>query len=100
MMYVGRAAMILLPLHGELQPVPMQYTQASSHSEVGESQWVYDHAQAVGRGTDTLPSAQSLYLPLLSPNGSVRVVAIRHQDASQSRMPEYRVILENYSTLY
>ncbi len=96
---LGGEAMILLPLHGELRPVLMQHkTFAASHSEIGAAQWVYDHAQAAGRGTDTLPSAPSLYLPLLSPNGSVGVLAIRHQDAAQLRMPEYRVILENYST--
>ena len=39
-----------------------------------------------------------ILLPLLSPNGPVGVLAIRHQDAAQLRMPEYRMILENYST--
>ncbi len=96
---LGGDAMILLPLEGNLQPVLAQHAQfASSHSEIGAAQWVYDHAQVAGRGTDTLPSAQSLYLPLLSPNGPVGVLAIRHQDAAQLRMPEYRLILENYST--
>jgi two-component system sensor histidine kinase KdpD len=96
---LGGDAMILLPLQGHLQPVLAQHAEfASTHSEIGAAQWVYDHAQVAGRGTDTLPSAQSLYLPLLSPNGPVGVLAIRHQDAVQLRMPEYRMILENYST--
>ena len=82
---LGGDAMILLPRNGNLAAGSRyQHIQfASSHSEIGAAQWVYDHAQVAGRGTDTLPSAQSLYLPLLSPNGPVGVLAIRHQDAAQ-----------------
>ncbi len=96
---LGGDAIILLPIEGNLQPVLPQHIQfVSSASEIGAAQWVYDHSQVAGRGTDTLPSAQSFYLPLLSPNGPVGVLAIRHPDATQLRMPEYRMILENYST--
>lgn len=96
---LGGNAVILLPLDGSLQPILSRHIEfPSNHSEIGTAQWVYDHAQIAGRGTDTLPSAQALYLPLLSPNGTVGVLAIRHQDAAQLQMPEFRMILENYST--
>jgi two-component system sensor histidine kinase KdpD len=62
------------------------------------AQWTFDHGQIAGRGTDTLPSAQALYLPLQSPNGTVGVLAVRHPDVEQLLLPEYRQILENYST--
>ena len=96
---LGGKAVIFLPHEGHVQPILSHHMQfASNHSEIGAAQWVYDHAQIAGRGTDTLPSAQSLYLPLLSPNKTVGVLAVRHQDAAQLHMPEYRLILENYST--
>jgi len=96
---LGGNAVILLPHEGRLQPVLSHHKEfAENHSEIGAAQWVYDHAQIAGQGTDTLPSAQSLCLPLLSPNGTVGVLAVRHQDAAQLQMPEYRIILENYST--
>jgi two-component system sensor histidine kinase KdpD len=96
---LGGNAIIFLPHNGTLQPILNQHRLiALSHSEIGAAQWVYDHGQIAGRGTDTLPSARSLYLPLLSPNGTVGVLGVEHQDASQLLMPEYRVILENYST--
>lgn len=96
---LGGKAVIFLPQDGHVQPILSQHIQfASNHSEIGAAQWVYDHAQVAGRGTDTLPSAQSLYLPLLSPNGTVGVLAVQHQDAAQLHMPEYRLILENYAT--
>src|SRR6185312_10058045 len=31
------------------------------------AQWVYDHAQAAGAGTDTLAAAHARYLPLKAP---------------------------------
>ena len=92
-------AVILLPSQGQVHPVLSQHAPfMANHSEIGAAQWVYDHAQVAGQGTDTLPSAQSLFLPLRSPNGTVGVLAIRHQDAAQLQMPEYRLLLENYST--
>ncbi|MEI7769449.1 MAG: DUF4118 domain-containing protein, partial [Chloroflexales bacterium] len=38
-----------------------------SMAEQGVAQWVFDHTERAGLGTDTLPSAEGLYLPL---NGS------------------------------
>ena len=96
---LGGKAVILLPDAGHVRPILSQHRDlVSDHSELGAAQWVYDHAQIAGRGTDTLPSVQSVYLPLLSPNGTVGVLGVRHQDAAQLHLPEYRLILENYST--
>src|SRR4030095_11741878 len=40
-------------------------------SEVAVSQWVYEHGQVAGQGTDTLPGAKGLYLPLVGSRGRV-----------------------------
>ncbi len=57
-----------------------QWTAPSSfipdEQELSVAQWVYEHRQPAGLGTDTLPGAKALYLPLISSGGAVGVVGI------------------------
>ncbi|MFT4074375.1 MAG: sensor histidine kinase KdpD [Asticcacaulis sp.] len=48
--------------------------------ETGAVQWVTANAQIAGRGTDTLPSARGLYLPLLAENQTLGVLGLTPQD--------------------
>jgi two-component system sensor histidine kinase KdpD len=43
----------------------------------GVIKWVYEHRQAAGFGTDTLPGSDGLYLPLAVPGGIVGVLGGR-----------------------
>jgi two-component system sensor histidine kinase KdpD len=45
--------------------------------ELAVAQWVYDHREAAGLGTTTLPGAAALYLPLMAPRGPVGVLGVR-----------------------
>jgi two-component system, OmpR family, sensor histidine kinase KdpD len=47
-------------------------------SERGESisQWVWEHQKEAGRGTTTLPSSPTLYVPLLASSGIVGVLGL------------------------
>ncbi|WP_447979841.1 DUF4118 domain-containing protein [Candidatus Nitrospira bockiana] len=45
--------------------------------EKGVAQWVYEHGQQAGLGTDTLPGSAALYWPLVGTQGTVGVVAVR-----------------------
>src|SRR6185436_17491005 len=47
-----------------------------SHDQ-GVAQWVYDHGQMAGPGTDTLAGAKALYLPLIASRGTVGVLGVR-----------------------
>jgi two-component system sensor histidine kinase KdpD len=96
---LGGETAVFLPHDGSLRPILDHRARfAADPAEIAVAQWVFDHGQIAGRGTDTLPSAQALYLPLQSPNGTVGVLAVRHPDAEQLLLPEYRQILENYSS--
>ena len=44
--------------------------------EQGVAQWVFEHGQLAGRGTDTLPSAEGMYLPLSTSRSTVGVLGI------------------------
>ncbi len=45
--------------------------------DAGVVQWVYDHSQPAGLGTDTLPGSGALYWPLVGSQGPVGVLAVR-----------------------
>jgi len=47
-----------------------------SKVEEGVARWVYDNAQASGLGTDILPGAKGLYLPLVTPHGVAGVLGV------------------------
>ena len=63
--------------------------------EGGVAQWVYDHGERAGLGTDTLPGASALYMPLLGAGGSIGVVAVRPKDPSLLLDPEQLHLLES-----
>src|SRR5262249_14603659 len=72
---------------------------AASASEFTAAQWVLYHNQPAGLGTSTLPSAQSLYLPMATPNGVVGVMAVQPAQPEQKVIPpDVRQLLELYAT--
>lgn len=63
--------------------------------ESGVAQWVYDHNERAGLGTDTLPGASALYLPLVCSTGPIGVVALRPKDTALLLDPEQLHLLES-----
>jgi two-component system sensor histidine kinase KdpD len=62
--------------------------------EQGVTQWVFEHNQRAGLGTDTLPGAKSLYVPLTGSKGPLGVVAIRPPQAGRPLDLEQLHLLE------
>jgi two-component system, OmpR family, sensor histidine kinase KdpD len=71
---------------------------ASSASEFAAAQWVYDNDQPAGRGTDTLPSAQSLYLPLSTPARVTGVLALQRNEGDAAFSIEERHFLITFAS--
>ena len=46
-------------------------------TDLGASQWVYEHGQMAGPGTGTLPGATALFLPLTASRGKLGVLGVR-----------------------
>jgi two-component system sensor histidine kinase KdpD len=68
----------------------------ASH-ELAAAQWVYEHAQPAGRGTETLPTVEGFHLPLLSQDGPVGVLALRLR-GQRDRLPsDQRQLLETFA---
>jgi two-component system sensor histidine kinase KdpD len=66
-------------------------------SELAVSQWVYEHGQVAGQGTDTLPGAAGLYVPLIGSRGTVGVLGVRPNDARSLQAPERLHQLEAFA---
>ena len=65
----------------------------------GTARWAFDHRQAAGLGTDTIPGSSWHYLPL---NASMRtrgVLALQPESARLFAVPEQRRQLETFAAL-
>jgi len=51
-----------------------------SEKEQSVASWAFLHRQPAGRGTDTLPSAEGVHLPLLTGERAVGVLSLRFRD--------------------
>jgi two-component system sensor histidine kinase KdpD len=63
--------------------------------EAGVAQWVFGHHERAGLGTDTLPGASGLYLPLMGSAGAIGVVAVRPKEAARLLEPDQLHLLES-----
>lgn len=54
---------------------------AVGETELAAAAWVWDHDEAAGRGTQTLPSSQWCYVPVRTTRGMVAVVGLRPRES-------------------
>ncbi|WP_332877786.1 two-component system sensor histidine kinase KdpD [Massilia sp. S19_KUP03_FR1] len=67
--------------------------------DVGIAQWAFDHAEAAGLGTDTLPASKVFYLPLVAPMRTRGILAIEPEHARWILIPEQRQQLDTFAAL-
>jgi len=60
------------------------------------AQWVFDHNKPAGLGTDTLPAADSQYLPLNGSNTILGVVVVTPAQKRTVLLPEQQHLLETF----
>ncbi|WP_244848352.1 sensor histidine kinase KdpD [Caballeronia sp. SL2Y3] len=61
------------------------------------AQWVYEQQKPAGRGTDTLPATDALYLPLRAPMRTRGVLAIVVEREAELAVPEQRRMIETFA---
>jgi two-component system sensor histidine kinase KdpD len=62
------------------------------------AQWVYEHAQLAGLGTDTLAGSKALYLPLIAGRGTVGVLGVKPAQPRRFVAPEQLHLLETFAS--
>ncbi len=92
----GAPVQVLLPDDAGRLEIPVGVPPAFPLDEKERSvaQWAFEHGRAAGAGTDTLPAAQALYLPLPGSSGPVGVAGVRSSDAKRLQEPATLRLLE------
>jgi two-component system, OmpR family, sensor histidine kinase KdpD len=94
----GDVGIFLVGVDGRLQLAPgigLEDTVMDSEADLAVARWVFDHSQMAGVGTDTLPSAKALYMPLIGHEGPVGVMGLRLARLTERLLtPDQRQLLE------
>ena len=92
------AGHLLDPTHfcarGTPTKTPVRYPVPGN--DLGIAQWAYDHRQKSGYGTDTLASADAIYLPLNALRRCIGVLGLRPTEARQLGIPEQMHLIESF----
>jgi len=93
-------AVVLLPNEADRVVYPQSDgTAQSCHgSDLSVAQWVYDHGQMAGQGTDTLPGGEMVYLPLKASSGVIGVLALLPLNPTRIALPEQQRLLETFTS--
>src|SRR5512144_378106 len=73
------------------------FAYALDQQELSVAQWVYEHRQPAGLGSDTLPGAKALYLPMIASGGAIGVVGILPKNETDGYEPEQFHYLEAFA---
>jgi two-component system sensor histidine kinase KdpD len=66
--------------------------------EAAVAEWVFAHGQLAGRGTDTLPAALGVYLPLQTARGVLGVLGLHPAEHESLLAPEQLRFLETFAS--
>jgi len=94
----ARARSVVLTLE-EDETLRPAVAGAGPEVDMAIARWCVDHAEPAGTGTDTLPSAGKLYLPLKAPVRTRGVLVVEPDDAGMLMVPEQRRLLETCAAL-
>ncbi len=65
-------------------------------ADLAVAQWVQDHGEVAGLGTDTLPAAEAVYLPLKGAQAVLGVVGVLPANPRRVLLPEQFHLLETF----
>jgi two-component system sensor histidine kinase KdpD len=92
-------AVVLLPdASGKLRyPRGEAPQNAFRRADLAVAQWVADHGRRAGLGSDTLPAAPALYVPLGDERRTAGVLAVRPDNARRVLLPEQSHLLDTFA---
>jgi two-component system sensor histidine kinase KdpD len=96
--FEARTALLVADLDDRVQP-PIVVPGMPEKIDPGIAQWAFDHAEAAGQGTNTLPASAILYVPLKAPMRMRGVLAIEPRNPARLAGPEQRRLLETCASL-
>lgn len=95
--FQSQIAILVMDEKGELTGIDTRVgTFALDKKEESVARWAFDNRHVAGFGTDTLPGARALYLPLVSSSGVVGVMGVLPADTNWRFDPEGLHFLESF----
>ncbi len=94
----SREVVVLLPENQHLTVSGHSPDIHLDDSELAVATWAYQHGQAAGRDTDTLPAANVRYLPLKTAHGVIGVLGVMPHDSTRHLTPDQRRLMEVYAS--
>jgi len=88
----GPAELLLPGADGRLRL--SEDTPIVDEREMAVAQWALDHGRPAGLGTDTLPGAAALYVPLRGSQAVLGVLGVRPQDSLLPLAPDQMDLVE------
>jgi two-component system sensor histidine kinase KdpD len=96
--FQSKAVIILPDVEGKLRyPRDRALEQSFRSADLAVAQWVADHSRQAGLGTDTLPAATGLYMPLGDARQRLGVLAVLPSNPRRVLLPEQRHLLETFA---
>lgn len=94
----SQVALFVTSSDGQIGPATMgEGTHALTDTDSGIAGWVNSNRQSAGLGTDTLPGADELYVPLLGATKTIGVLAVRPSVQDRFLSPEQIHLLETFA---
>ena len=94
----SRVALLLIGADGQLETYGSEHIEVDlTEHERNVARWVYDHRQVAGRGTQTLPGSQGLYLPLNTSQRQIGALGIYLLQSDYLLSPDQMHLLETYA---
>ena len=95
--FFSQIVFLILDERGELTEVETRRGSFPiDRKELGVARWVFDNRHAAGLGTDTLPGAKALYLPMVASSGVLGVVGVLPEDTQKGFDLEDMHLLESF----
>ena len=93
-----RATVLLPDAAGQLHyPAEPPLDSSFRGADLAVAQWVADHGRRAGLGSDTLPAARGLYVPLGGEQRTIGVLAVLPDNVRRVLLPEQSHLLETFA---
>lgn len=89
---------ILFPDHNGylLYPKALVIPQSLQHADLKIAQWVFDHNDMAGQGTNTLSGSQFIYFPICNEDQVLAVLVLAPINLRRIFLPEQKRLLETF----
>jgi len=96
----GSDIVVYLPdKSGDLHALAGEFPYRDIIKENGLMQWCYDHVKPAGIGTDTMPSAETFYIPLVAADYKLGVLGVIPQNEDKKFSGEQIHLIETFASL-